>query len=149
MQRCHERDFAGFDIEFDHYGSTNCDENYELGKQIWSSLRKAGLVVERDVSQLYDPVAGTFLADRFVKGTCPKCKSPNQYGDSCDKCGATYSPADLIEPKSTLSGAVPEIRSATHLFVELERLHGFLEEWTQNGQHLQTEVANTERPFLR
>ncbi len=142
MQRCHERDFAGFDIEFDHYGSTNCDENYELGKQIWSSLRKAGLVVERDVSQLYDPVAGTFLADRFVKGTCPKCKSPNQYGDSCDKCGATYSPADLIEPKSTLSGAVPEIRSATHLFVELERLHGFLEEWTQNGQHLQTEVAN-------
>jgi methionyl-tRNA synthetase len=142
MQQYHERDFAGFDIEFDHYGSTNCPENYELGKQFWRSLRDANLVVEREVSQLYDPVAGTFLADRFVKGTCPKCKSPNQYGDSCDKCGSTYSPADLIEPKSTVSGATPQVRSASHLFVELEKLHGFLEEWTQNGQHLQTEVAN-------
>ncbi len=73
MQKSHERDFAGFDIAFDNYGSTNSAENYELGKQFWSSLRKAGLVVERDVSQLFDPVAGTFLADRFVKGTCPKC----------------------------------------------------------------------------
>lgn len=142
MKTSHEADFAGFDIAFDNYGSTNCPENYELGKQFWSSLRKAGLVVEREVSQLYDPVAGTFLADRFVKGTCPKCKSENQYGDSCDKCGSTYSPADLIDPKSTLSGATPEVRSAPHLFVELEQLHAFLEEWTQCGQHLQTEVAN-------
>ncbi len=142
MQANHERDFAGFDIVFDNYGSTNCDENYELGKQFWSSLRAAGLVVERDVSQLFDPIAGTFLADRFVKGTCPKCNSENQYGDSCDKCGSTYSPTDLINPQSTLSGAKPEIRSAQHLFVELEQLHGFLESWTQSGEHLQTEVAN-------
>ncbi len=142
MKTSHERDFAGFDIAFDNYGSTNCPENYELGKQFWSSLRKAGLVVEREVSQLFDPVAGTFLADRFVKGTCPKCKSENQYGDSCDKCGSTYSPADLIDPKSTVSGATPEVRSALHLFVELEKLHPFLEEWTQCGEHLQTEVAN-------
>jgi len=142
MQKSHERDFAGFDIAFDNYGSTNSPENYELGKQFWSSLRKAGLVVEREVSQLFDPVAGTFLADRFVKGTCPKCKSENQYGDSCDKCGSTYSPADLIDPKSTVSGATPVIRSALHLFVELEKLHPFLEEWTQCGDHLQTEVAN-------
>jgi methionyl-tRNA synthetase len=82
------------------------------------------------------------LADRFVKGTCPRCKSPEQYGDNCDKCGATYSPADLIDPKSTLSGATPEIRSSVHLFVELEQLHPFLDEWTQSGDHLQSEVAN-------
>ena len=142
MKTSHERDFADFDITFDNYGSTNCPENYELGKQFWSSLREAGLVVEREVSQLFDPVAGTFLADRFVKGTCPKCKAENQYGDNCDKCGSTYSPADLIDPKSTVSGSTPEVRRALHLFVELEQLHPFLEEWTQCGKHLQSEVAN-------
>lgn len=142
MQQWHQRDFAGFDIQFDNYGSTNSPENYELGKQFWTALRKAGLVAKRAVSQLYDPIAGTFLADRFVKGTCPKCKSPNQYGDSCDKCGHTYSPADLIDPVSTLSGATPEVRSAEHLFVQLENLHEFLEAWTQSGEHLQAEVAN-------
>ena len=142
MKTSHERDFADFDIAFDNYGSTNCPENYELGKQFWSSLREAGLVVEREVSQLFDPVAGTFLADRFVKGTCPKCKAENQYGDNCDKCGSTYSPADLIDPKSTVSGSTPEVRRALHLFVELEQLHPFLEEWTQCGKHLQSEVAN-------
>ncbi len=138
----HQRDFAGFQIEFDNYGSTHSPENRELCGQFWAALRKAGLIAERDVSQLYDPVANTFLADRFVKGTCPKCKSPNQYGDSCDKCGSTYSPADLIDPVSTLSGAKPEIRSAPHLFVELEKLHPFLEAWSQSGEHLQDEVAN-------
>ncbi len=138
----HQRDFAGFQIAFDNYGSTNSPENRELCGQFWTALRKAGLIAERDVSQLFDPVANTFLADRFVKGTCPKCKSPDQYGDSCDKCGATYSPADLIDPISTLSGARPEIRSAKHLFVELEKLHPFLQQWSQSGQHLQDEVAN-------
>jgi methionyl-tRNA synthetase len=142
MQQEHERDFAGFGIAFDHYGSTNSDENYELCKQFWASLRAAGLIVEREVSQLFDATAGTFLADRFVKGTCPRCKSPDQYGDNCDKCGATYSPADLIDPVSVHSGATPEVRSAPHLFVELEQLHAFLAEWTQSGEHLQTEVAN-------
>jgi len=142
MQKNHLRDFEGFQIQFDHYGSTNSHENLALCSQIWSSLRQAGLIVERDVSQLYDPKAQTFLADRFVKGTCPKCHSADQYGDNCDKCGATYSPADLIDPVSTLSGATPELRTASHLFVELEQLHQFLEEWTQCGQHLQSEVAN-------
>ncbi|MCA9181501.1 MAG: methionine--tRNA ligase, partial [Planctomycetales bacterium] len=142
MQQQHERDFAGFGIEFDHYGSTNSDENYELCKQFWAALRAAGLIVEREVSQLFDATAGTFLADRFVKGTCPRCQSPDQYGDNCDKCGATYSPAELIDPKSVHSGATPEVRSAPHLFVELEQLHAFLAEWTQSGEHLQTEVAN-------
>ncbi len=142
MQAAHLRDFTGFDVAFDHYGSTNCPENYELCCEFWSALRQQGLIAERDVSQLFDPVAGTFLADRFVKGTCPKCKAEDQYGDSCDKCGATYSPTELINPKSTLSAGIPELRSAKHLFVELEKLHSFLEEWTQSGNHLQSEVAN-------
>jgi methionyl-tRNA synthetase len=142
MNQEHQRDFAGFQIQFDNYGSTHSPENRELCGQFWASLRKAGMIAEKDVSQLYDPVAGTFLADRFVKGTCPRCKSPDQYGDSCDKCGSTYSPADLIDPVSTLSGAKPELRSAKHLFVELEKLHGFLTDWTQSGKHLQDEVAN-------
>ena len=142
MQQAHERDFAAFGIEFDNYGSTNSDENRELCGEIWSALREADLVVERDVTQLFDPEAGTFLADRFVKGTCPKCNAPDQYGDSCDKCGATYAAADLIDPKSTFSGATPEVRTAAHLFVEIEKLHDFLDEWTQSGRHLQPEVAN-------
>ena len=138
----HQRDFAGFQIEFDNYGSTHSEENRELCGQFWQALRRADLIVEKDVSQLYDPVAGTFLADRFVKGTCPVCKTPNQYGDNCEKCSATYSPAELIDPVSTLSGTKPELRDAKHLFVQLEKLHGFLEEWTQSGKHLQPEVAN-------
>jgi methionyl-tRNA synthetase len=142
MQSAHERDFAGFDISFDHYGSTNSPENLELCSQIWSSLRQAGLVVEDDVEQLFDPVAGTFLADRFVKGTCPSCKTVDQYGDNCSKCGATYSPTELINPTSTLSGATPVEKTAKHLFVRLEALHEFLDSWTQSGEHLQSEIAN-------
>ncbi|MFO1022487.1 MAG: methionine--tRNA ligase [Planctomycetales bacterium] len=142
MKEAHLRDFAGFDIEFNNYGSTNSKQNRELCGQIWASLRKADFIRQREVVQLFDPEVKTFLADRFVKGTCPNCKSPNQYGDSCDKCGSTYGPTDLIDPVSTLSGAKPEIRSANHLFIEIERLHAFLEEWTQSGEHLQEEVAN-------
>ena len=100
------------------------------------------MIVEKEVSQLFDPEEGTFLADRFVQGECPKCGAADQNGDSCDKCGATYSPIDLKNPKSRLSGATPEIRSSNHLFVQLEQLHEFLNEWTQSGEHLQTEVAN-------
>ena len=142
MREAHIRDFGGFDIEFDNYGSTNSPENRELCHRIWASLRKAGLVHEEEVSQLFDPHAGTFLADRFVKGTCPKCGASDQYGDSCDKCGSTYSPSDLINPVSTLSGATPEVRSATHLFVGIEKLHDFLQTWTQTSGALQPEVAN-------
>lgn len=142
MQASHEADFAKFQISFDNYGSTNSPENYALCCEIWSALRAKGLIVERSVSQLYDPEVGTFLADRFVKGTCPKCGTPDQYGDNCDKCSETYSPVDLVDPKSTLSGATPEVRSSDHLFVELEQLHEFLNTWTQSGEHLQSEVAN-------
>ncbi len=141
MQAAHQRDFAGFDVAFDHYGSTNSPANRELCATFWKSLRAAGLVSERPVSQLYDPKAGTFLADRFVKGTCPKCKSPDQYGDSCDKCGSTYSPTELINPVSTLSGATPELRSADHLFINTEKRRPFLTQWTQTGDHLYPDVA--------
>ncbi|TWU06630.1 Methionine--tRNA ligase [Symmachiella macrocystis] len=142
MKQAHEADFAGFGIEFDNYGSTNSPENQKFCNEFWAAFRQAGLVAERDVTQLYDPEAGTFLADRFVRGTCPRCKSEGQYGDNCDSCGATYSPADLIDPISTVSGATPEVRSSLHLFVNIEELHEFLEEWTQSGEHLQDEVAN-------
>ncbi|MBX3448819.1 MAG: methionine--tRNA ligase [Planctomycetaceae bacterium] len=142
MRDAHLRDFTAFGIEFDNYGSTNSESTRQWCHRVWKSLREAGLIVEKDVTQLYDPEAQTFLADRFVKGTCPKCQSPDQYGDSCDKCGCTYSPAELINPKSTLSGATPEIRTAAHLFVALEQKHAFLNEWSQSGKHLQSEVAN-------
>jgi len=141
MQEEHTKDFAGFGIEFDNYGSTNSEENREYCEEIWAGFRKADLVVEKEVTQLYDTEAGTFLADRFVKGTCPKCGKTDQYGDSCD-CGAVYSPTDLIDPISTFSGTTPEIRTADHLFVTIEKLHGFLTEWTQSGNHLQPEMAN-------
>lgn len=142
MQKAHLTDFSAFDIQFDNYGSTNSESTRKFCHEIWASLRTANLVNEKPVTQLFDPEVGTFLADRFVKGTCPKCKSPNQYGDSCDNCGSTYTPADLIDPRSTLSGATPEVRTADHLFVDIEQLHDFLETWTQTGDHLQAEVAN-------
>ncbi len=138
----HQRDFAGFHIQYDHYGSTHSQANRELCGEIWNSIRDAGLVKEKYVEQLYDVQQATFLADRFVQGTCPVCNSPDQPGDNCSKCGTTYSPADLIDPVSTLSGSKPEIRSSKHLFIELQQLHAFLYDWTQNGDHLQPEVAN-------
>ena len=142
MQQAHRADFSGFHVAFDHYGSTNSPTNQRLCGEIWQSLRDAGLVASRDVQQLFDPVAGVFLADRFVKGGCPRCGAADQYGDSCEACGATYSPADLVDPTSTLSGGVPEVRSAEHLFVELEKMHSFLDEWTQRSGSLAAPIAN-------
>ena len=142
MREAHIRDFAEFQIEFDNYGSTNSDENRELCAELWQSIRNAGMVKEKDVEQLFDTQEGTFLADRFVRGTCPKCRSADQPGDNCSKCSETYTPADLIDPVSTLSGTTPEVRTAKHLFIELEQLHEFLNDWTQSGDHLQAEVAN-------
>jgi len=142
MQRAHIDDFARFQIEFTHYGSTHSPENRECCEEIWKSIREQGMVHEQAVEQLYDVEAGTFLADRFVRGACPKCGAADQYGDSCDRCGAHYSPADLVDPISTLSGTTPELRRADHLFIQVEQLHEFLDEWTQRGEHLQSEVAN-------
>lgn len=142
MRNAHLRDFTGMEIRFDHYGSTHSPDNRALCAEVWSALRKEGFVVEREVSQLFDVNEGVFLADRFVKGTCPNCDSPDQYGDSCDRCGATYTPADLLNPTSTLSGTTPEVRSAAHLFVTIEKLHGFLEEWIQVEGRMSSTIAN-------
>jgi methionyl-tRNA synthetase len=142
MRESHLKDFTGFGIEFDNYGSTHSDENRALCAEIWKSLRNADLIVERHVERFYDPAEETFLADRFVKGTCPKCGAENQYGDNCEKCGSTYDATEVINPISTLSGATPVRRESLQLFVELEKLHGWLNEWTQTGGHLQEEIAN-------
>ncbi len=141
MSEAHQRDFAGFGVEFDHYGSTNSQANQKICGEFWQSLRDADLITERAIQQLYDPEAETFLADRFVRGTCPKCGRTDQAGDNCT-CGHTYSPTDLIDPKSTLSGATPVLREATHLFVQLDKLHGFLADWVDTSDALQPEVAN-------
>lgn len=141
MSESHQRDFAGFEIEFDHYGSTNSDANRNLCGEFWQSLRDADLVDERPIEQLYDPEAETFLADRFVRGTCPKCGRTDQAGDNCT-CGHTYNPTELIDPKSTLSGATPVLKEATHLFVQLNKLHDFLAQWVDESGALQSETAN-------
>lgn len=149
MRDAHIRDFTGFHIEFDNYGSTNSPENRELCNQFWAAVTRAGLVVERNVDQFFDPVEGTYLADRFVKGKCPKCGAPDQYGDSCDKCMETYSAVDLQEPFSTLSGATPELRTAPHKFIQLNQLREFLRSWVSSDNHLQKEIANyVEAQFL-
>ena len=142
VSEAHQRDLAGFGIVYDHYGSTHAASNQRLVNEIWQALRDGGHVAERDVTQLYDPEAGVFLADRFVKGQCPRCGAPDQYGDNCDRCNSVYGPEELVDPVSTLSGATPEMRSALHYFVTLEDFHDFLEEWTQRGDHLQPEMAN-------
>jgi len=147
MSGAHQRDFAGFGIAFDHYGSTNSEASRAICHEIWAALRKAGMVVEKEINQLFDTEKGVFLADRFVRGTCPTCQSTNQPGDNCGNCGATYSPADLIDPVSTLSGSTPEIRAAKHLFVEIEQAHAFIAEWTQSGT-LPSESANYLRNFF-
>ena len=138
----HQRDFAAFEIEFDHYGSTNSLENRELCEEFWTAVNNAGLVTEKAVEQLYDPVAQTSLADRFVRGKCPVCQAEEQYGDHCESCLSTYTPVELIDPRSVLSGAPTELRTHPHKFIQLEKLHDFLEAWTQNEDHLQAEVAN-------
>src|SRR5690606_22567925 len=138
----HQRDVAGYGIEFDPDGSTNSEEARQLCHQIWAALREKGLIVEKPVTQYFDPDSGAALADRFVKGTCPNCKSPDQYGDNCEKCGAAYAATDLIDPKSVHSGKTPESKTVPHWFVQIESLREFLREWTQSGSHLQPEIAN-------
>ena len=142
MRDAHLADFEGFHIAFDHYGSTDSEENRSLCNHIWQSLRKQNLVTQREVSQLFDLKAGIFLADRFVQGGCPRCQAANQYGDSCETCGATYSPAELTNPISTLSGTKPEIRKAEHLFVTLESFRSFLTKWTQESEALDPKISN-------
>jgi methionyl-tRNA synthetase len=141
VKKAHIADFSGFGIEFDNYGSTHSPQTRHFCNFIWAKLREAGLVAEREIEQLFDPIEGRFLSDRFVRGTCPKCGKTDQYGDGCE-CGAVYPPTDLIDPKSALSGATPELRKAKHLFVEIEKARDFLEDWINNSNALQPEVAN-------
>ncbi len=137
----HQKDFAGFDISFDNYHSTHSEENRELASLIYTRLKDNGFITSRTISQLFDPEKEMFLPDRFVKGTCPKCKSEDQYGDNCDSCGETYSPTDLINPKSAVSGATPEMKDSQHFFFDLPQFESMLQEWTRSGS-LQTETAN-------
>ncbi len=141
MQAEHERDFAGFSIGFDNYYSTHTAENKTLAELIYGRLKANGHIAERAVVQAFDPEKQLFLADRYIKGSCPKCKAPDQYGDNCEACGATYSPMELIDPRSAVSGATPIAKESKHLFFRLPQFTEFLRQWTRAG-HLQTEVAN-------
>lgn len=141
VRREHEADFADFLIGFNHYHSTHSEENRELSSMIYNRLKANGHIAEREITQAFDPEKSLFLADRYVKGTCPQCKTPDQYGDNCEACGATYSPIDLIDAKSVISGATPVAKASKHLFFKLPEFTEFLKEWTRAG-HLQGEVAN-------
>lgn len=137
----HKRDFAGFNISFDNYHSTHSPENRELSELIYQRLQNHGYIKTKIISQLFDPEKQMFLPDRFVKGTCPKCKSPDQYGDNCEVCSATYSPIELINPKSVISGATPIIKDSEHYFFDLPEFKSMLQEWIRSGS-LQEQVAN-------
>ncbi|MFQ2273145.1 methionine--tRNA ligase [Aeromonas hydrophila] len=138
----HQADFAGFNISFDNYHSTHSDENRELAELIYGRLQAGGKIKSRTISQLFDPEKSMFLPDRFVKGTCPKCKSPEQYGDNCDSCGATYSPTELIDPKSAVSGATPVMKDSEHFFFDLPQFEKWLAEWVRGSGAIQEEMAN-------
>ncbi len=133
----------GFHIAFDNWSNTDSPENHELSKQIYLDLKQAGFIETRTIEQFFDPQKNMFLPDRFIKGECPRCHAKDQYGDNCEVCSSVYAPTDLINPYSALSGAKPELRTSEHFFFKLSdpRAVEFLTEWTQNGQHVQPEVA--------
>lgn len=137
----HRADFASFLIEFDNYHSTHAPENRELSETIYRRLRANGHIATRSVTQPYDPEKGLFLADRYIKGNCPRCKAADQYGDNCEACGATYSPTELIDARSVISGATPVLRESTHYFFTLPVFTDFLKAWTRAG-HVAEEIAN-------
>ncbi len=134
-------DFAAFDIGFDNYYTTHSEENRRLTVRMYEALVRAGHVTRRSVRQAYDEKAGMFLPDRYVKGTCPRCGTPDQYGDSCENCGATYSTSDLIDPVSVVSGTTPVERESEHVFFRLGNFEAMLRKWTRSGA-LQAAVAN-------
>jgi methionyl-tRNA synthetase len=133
----------GFHIAFDNWSNTDSPENHELSQQIYLDLKKAGFIETRTIEQFFDPEKNMFLPDRFIKGECPRCHAKDQYGDNCESCGAVYAPTELINPFSALSGAKPVLKTSEHFFFKLSdpRAVEFLTEWTQNGQHVQPEVA--------
>ena len=134
----------GFHIQFDNWHNTDAPENHQLAQQIYRDLKANDLIETRVIEQFFDPEKNMFLPDRYIKGECPKCHAKDQYGDNCESCGAAYAPTDLINPFSALSGAQPVMKSSEHFFFKLSdpRCVEFLQEWTQNGKHVQPEVAN-------
>ncbi|MEZ5524693.1 MAG: methionine--tRNA ligase [Pseudomonadales bacterium] len=141
VQAEHEADFSDFAIGFDNYYSTHSPENKALSEFIYKACRDAGHIAERSITQAFDPEKNLFLADRFIKGTCPRCKTEDQYGDNCEACGATYTPNELINPKSAISGATPIEKESVHYFFKLPDFENMLKEWTRSGS-LQDAVAN-------
>ena len=146
----HKRDFDNFLISFDNYYTTDSPENEKLSQNIYLKLRDAGLIEKRAIEQAYDPVKEMFLPDRFIKGECPKCGAKDQYGDNCEKCGATYSPTDLKNPFSVVSGATPIKKISDHYFFKLSdpRCEAFLREWTQVKTPLQPEARNKMKEWV-
>ena len=141
VQAEHSADFAEFLVDFDNFHSTHAEENRELSSAIYIKLREAGHIATRSITQYFDPEKKMFLADRFIKGTCPKCGTEDQYGDNCEKCGATYAPTDLKNPKSAISGATPVLKDSEHFFFKLPDFDAMLKSWTRSGA-LQDAVAN-------
>jgi methionyl-tRNA synthetase len=141
MRAIHEADFKDFLIGVDNYHSTHSEENREFSELIYNRLKANGHIAMRSITQAFDPEKNLFLADRYVKGTCPKCKADDQYGDNCEVCGATYSPVDLINPISVISGATPVGKESVHYFFKLPEFTEFLKEWISSGT-VQKEVAN-------
>jgi len=141
MQNSHEQDFKAFAIAYDCYHTTHSPENQALANRIYTRLADNGDIVKKTIRQAYDPVKAMFLPDRYVKGTCPKCAAKDQYGDSCEACGATYTPVELIDAVSVISGVAPIEKESEHYFFDLPRYESLLKEWTRKG-HLQSEVAN-------
>ncbi|MDD2729129.1 methionine--tRNA ligase [Malikia sp.] len=141
----------GFNVRFDHWSSTDSPENHELAQQIYRDLKANGLISTKTIEQFFDPEKGMFLPDRFIKGECPKCGAKDQYGDSCESCGAVYAPTELKSPYSALSGATPVLRSSEHYFFKLSdpRCIDFLENWTAEAGHLQPEVLNKIKEWFR
>ncbi|MEO8856140.1 MAG: methionine--tRNA ligase [Burkholderiaceae bacterium] len=139
----HEADFAAFGVEFDHYHTTHSDENRELATLIYTRLRDGGYIAKRSIKQLFDPEKEMFLPDRYIKGSCPKCSTPDQYGDNCENCGATYAPTDLINPYSVMSGATPVLRDSEHYFFELSKFEGLLRDWFAGKHTGGNPVANS------
>jgi methionyl-tRNA synthetase len=140
----------GFHIAFDNWHSTDGPENHELAQDIYRALRREGLIAERTIEQFFDPVKSMFLPDRYIKGECPKCGAKDQYGDNCDVCGAVYSPTELKNPYSALSGATPVLRTSAHYFFQLSspRCIEFLQQWTATPGRLQPEVLNKIREWF-
>jgi methionyl-tRNA synthetase len=143
----HLRDSSDFLIDFANFHSTHSEENRRWSEEIYRRLEHNGHIARREITQAFDPDKQLFLADRFIKGTCPRCRTPDQYGDNCESCGATYSPAELIDPVSAISGATPEQRASTHLFFRLPEFEAMLREWLAS-EGLQPQVANKLREWL-